>query len=57
MSENKKTIKEKVERFTDKLSGRQIVSIVVFLGAIAVMISGKDGWGWLLFLAFLIHQD
>lgn len=42
--ENKKTFKERLESFSNKLSGRQIVTLALVIGSVAVMISGKDGW-------------
>jgi len=30
-----------------------IVAVAAIAAAATVMISGKDGWGWLVFIAFL----
>jgi hypothetical protein len=35
------------------ITGGNICSLACIIGAIAVMYSGNDGWGWLLFIAVL----
>jgi len=35
------------------MAGRHIVALVCVLGAILLAALGRDGWGWLLFIAFV----
>jgi len=36
------------------LSNKQAIGVLCIIGAVVVASSGHDGWGWLLFLAFMV---
>lgn len=48
MSEEKQVIVHKHYYF------RWIVQLACIVGAIKLMLSGADGWGWLLFIAIFV---
>ena len=39
---------------SERLSEKSIVGGLCIMGAVVVASSGHDGWGWLLFIAFLV---
>jgi len=36
---------------------KNLVSALLAVGAIVVAALGKEGWGWLLFLAFVFYES
>ena len=40
----------------EKLQSVHVVSLVCVVGAVVVAATGHDGWGWLLFVAFMELQ-
>ncbi|WP_165773113.1 hypothetical protein [Conservatibacter flavescens] len=48
MKESKKTVIHKHYYF------RWVVQLACIVGAVKLMLSGQDGWGWLLFVAVAV---
>ena len=46
-----------MKEFYEKISGLRLLQIALVAGIITLASSGKDGWGWLVFLLFITLMD
>jgi fatty acid desaturase len=44
-----------IEMNSDNM-GKYLLYIVMVLAAVFLAATGRDGWGWILFVLFLIYQ-